>query len=94
MAKVFNFSKSGHTANIHTKGLLNARLPPYTVPNKYLCLASDHFSLCKSRTSFDSVALQQTRTTWAVVVVKWSACSPSTPTFRVRIPLRSTIFFL
>ena len=28
----------------------------------------------------------------AVVVVKWSACSPSTPTIRVRIPLRSTIF--
>ena len=29
---------------------------------------------------------------WAVVVVKWSACLPSTPTIRVRIPLRSTIF--
>ena len=29
---------------------------------------------------------------WAVVVFKWSACSPSTPTIRVRIPLRSTIF--
>ena len=28
----------------------------------------------------------------SVVVVKWSACSPSTPTIRVRIPLRSTIF--
>ena len=32
------------------------------------------------------------RLLWAVVVVKWSACSPSTPTIRVRIPLRSTIF--
>ena len=29
---------------------------------------------------------------WALVVVKWSACSPSTPTIRVWIPLRSTIF--
>ena len=29
---------------------------------------------------------------WAVVVVKWSACPPSTPTIRVRIPLKSTIF--
>ena len=27
----------------------------------------------------------------AVVVVKWSACSPSTLTIRVRIPLKSTI---
>ena len=29
----------------------------------------------------------------AVVVVKWSACSPSTPTIWVRIPLTSLIFF-
>ena len=28
----------------------------------------------------------------AVVMVKWSACSPSTPTIRVQIPLKSTIF--
>ena len=28
---------------------------------------------------------------WAVVVVKWSACSPSTPTFQVRIPLKPTV---
>ena len=26
------------------------------------------------------------------VVVKWSACSPSTPTIRVQIPLKPTIF--
>ena len=30
--------------------------------------------------------------TWAVVVVKWSACSPSTPTIRVRILQKSTGF--
>ena len=30
---------------------------------------------------------------WAVMVVKWSACSPSTATIRVRIPLKSTVFF-
>ena len=29
---------------------------------------------------------------WAVVVVKWSARSPSTPTIRVRIPLTPTVF--
>ena len=29
---------------------------------------------------------------WAVVVVKWSACSPSTPTIRVWIPLMPTVF--
>ena len=29
---------------------------------------------------------------WAVVVVKWSACSPSTPTIQVRIPLKPTFF--
>ena len=29
---------------------------------------------------------------WAVVVVKWSAFLPSTPTIRVRIPLKSTVF--
>ena len=29
---------------------------------------------------------------WAVVVVKWSACLPSTPTIRVQIPLKSTVF--
>ena len=28
----------------------------------------------------------------AVVVVKWSACSPSTPTIRVRIPLKPKVF--
>ena len=28
----------------------------------------------------------------AVVVVKWSACSPSTLAIRIRIPLKSTIF--
>ena len=28
----------------------------------------------------------------AVVVVKWSACSPSTPTIRVRISLKPTVF--
>ena len=28
----------------------------------------------------------------AVVVVKWSACSPSFPTIRVRIPLKPTVF--
>ena len=28
----------------------------------------------------------------AVVVVKWSACLPSTPTIRVRIPLKPTVF--
>ena len=28
----------------------------------------------------------------AVVVVKWSACSPSTPAIRVQIPLKSTVF--
>ena len=33
------------------------------------------------------------REVWAVVVVvKWSACSPSTQTIHVRIPLKSTIF--
>ena len=29
----------------------------------------------------------------AVVVVKWSACSPSTSTIRVQIPLKPTPFF-
>ena len=33
----------------------------------------------------------QTIVYWAVVVVKWSACSPSTPTIRVWIPLKPTI---
>ena len=28
----------------------------------------------------------------AVVVVKWSACSPSTPTIRVRIPQKPSVF--
>ena len=28
----------------------------------------------------------------AVVVVKWSACSPSTPTIRVQIPLKLRVF--
>ena len=28
----------------------------------------------------------------AVVVVKWSACSPSTPTIRVQIPLKPAVF--
>ena len=28
----------------------------------------------------------------AVVVVKWSECSPSTVTIRVRIPLMPTVF--
>ena len=27
-----------------------------------------------------------------VVVVKWSACSPSTPMIRVQIPLKPTVF--
>ena len=30
---------------------------------------------------------------WAVVVVKWSTFSPSTPSIRVRIPLKSTVLF-
>ena len=30
--------------------------------------------------------------TGAVVVVKWSACSPYTLTIRVRIPLKHTVF--
>ena len=29
---------------------------------------------------------------WAVVVVKWSVCSPSTLTIPVRIPLKATVF--
>ena len=29
---------------------------------------------------------------WAVAVVKWSACSPSTPTIRVLTSLKSTVF--
>ena len=29
---------------------------------------------------------------WDVVVVKWSACSPSTLTIRVQIPLKHTVF--
>ena len=29
---------------------------------------------------------------WDVVGVKWSACLPSTPTIRVRIPLKPNIF--
>ena len=29
---------------------------------------------------------------WDVVGVKWSACLPSTPTIRVRIPLKPTVF--
>ena len=29
----------------------------------------------------------------AVVVVKWSMCSPSAPTIRVQIPLKPTVFF-
>ena len=29
---------------------------------------------------------------WGSVVVKWSACSPSTPTIRVRIQLTPTVF--
>ena len=29
---------------------------------------------------------------WAVVVVKWSACLPSTSTIDVQIPLKLTIF--
>ena len=35
----------------------------------------------------------QTTLLMAVVVVKWSAWSPSTPTIRVRIPLKPTVFF-
>ena len=31
---------------------------------------------------------------WVVVVVKWSACSPTTPTIRVRIPLKPEKFFV
>ena len=31
---------------------------------------------------------------WALVVVKWSACSPSSPTIWVRIPLKSTILLV
>ena len=31
-------------------------------------------------------------TRWALMVVKWSACSPSTPTILVRIPLQFTMF--
>ena len=31
--------------------------------------------------------------TWAVGVFKWSACSPSTQTIRVRIPLKSAVLF-
>ena len=30
---------------------------------------------------------------WAVVMVKCSACLPSAPTIRVRIPLKPTVFF-
>ena len=30
----------------------------------------------------------------AVVVVKWSACSPYTQTIQVRIPLKSTVYIL
>ena len=29
---------------------------------------------------------------WTVVVVKWSLCSPYTPTIRVRIQLKVTVF--
>ena len=28
----------------------------------------------------------------AVVVVKWSACSPSTPTIQVQVPLKAAVF--
>ena len=32
------------------------------------------------------IVLKETAESWVVVVVKWSVCSPSTPTIRVRIP--------
>ena len=31
---------------------------------------------------------------WAVVVVKWSACSPSIPTIRVRFLQKPTVFYV
>ena len=30
----------------------------------------------------------------AVFVVKWSACSPSTPKIRIRAPLKLTVFIM
>ena len=44
----------------------------------------------KIKTSFMSAHLKPKN--WAVVVVKWSACSPSTLTIRVRIQLKPTAF--
>ena len=34
----------------------------------------------------------QRKTVGAVIVVKWSACSPSTPEIRAQIPLKITVF--
>ena len=31
---------------------------------------------------------------WAIVVVKWSACSPSTLAIQVQIPLKPTVFYV
>ena len=38
------------------------------------------------------VECEDSKNPWAVLVVKWSVFSPSTPTIRVRIPLKSTVF--
>ena len=40
------------------------------------------------------LGLFQQKIPWAVVVVKWSVCSPSTLTIPVRIPLKATVFLL
>ena len=39
-----------------------------------------------------SITGQACSTTWAVVVVKWSVCSPSIPTIQVQIQLKPLFF--
>ena len=41
---------------------------------------------------FTFFILLQSLSSRAVLVVKWSACSPYTPTIRVRIPLKPAVF--
>ena len=58
-----------------------------------LIAQQSNFSILKfsdQRTS--TIAIEEKYTNRVVMVVKQSACSPSTPTIRVRIMLQSTIF--
>ena len=81
-----------HTSNKFIQPMFEElRITPF-MKNKYFNVVWLNTTVCQDNLTGSNYKDSSLRILYFRSVVKWSACSPSTPTIQVRIPLKPTVF--